>query len=76
MSRENRIWGAPRILSELRLLGYDVAESTVAKYMLHDNDSIYGQAFQLREVEPLDLGNVIALPQVGGLHHRYTRAAG
>jgi len=33
MSRENPIWGAPRILSELRLLGYDVAESTVAKYM-------------------------------------------
>ena len=34
MSRENVTWGAPRILSELRLLGYDVAESTVAKYMV------------------------------------------
>jgi transposase InsO family protein len=34
MSRENPIWGAPRILSELRLLGYDVAQSTVAKYMV------------------------------------------
>jgi putative transposase len=34
MSRENPIWGAPRILSELRLLAYDVAESTVAKYMV------------------------------------------
>ena len=34
MSRENPIWEAPRILSELRLLGYDVAESTVAKYMV------------------------------------------
>ena len=34
MSRENPTWGAPRILSELLLLGYDVAESTVAKYML------------------------------------------
>jgi putative transposase len=34
MSRENPIWGAPRILSELRLLGYDVVESTVAKYMV------------------------------------------
>ena len=33
MSRENSTWGAPRIQSELRLLGYDVAESTVAKYM-------------------------------------------
>jgi transposase InsO family protein len=28
-----------------------------------------------REVEPPELGKVIAMPQVGGLHHRYTRAA-
>ena len=34
MSRENPTWGAPRILSELLLLGYSVAESTVAKYMV------------------------------------------
>jgi putative transposase len=34
MSRENSTWGAPRILSELLLLGYDVAEATVAKYMV------------------------------------------
>ena len=33
MSRENPLWGAPRIRSELLLLGYDVAEATVAKYM-------------------------------------------
>jgi putative transposase len=33
MSRENPLWGAPRILSELLLLGYHVAERTVAKYM-------------------------------------------
>ncbi len=34
MSKENVTWGAPRIRSELLLLGYDVAESTVAKYLL------------------------------------------
>jgi len=34
MSRENPTWGAPRIQSELALLGYDVAENTVAKYMI------------------------------------------
>ena len=28
-----------------------------------------------RELEPLDRGRVISLPRVGGLHHRYTRAA-
>jgi transposase InsO family protein len=33
MARENPTWGAPRIQSELTLLGYSVAESTVAKYM-------------------------------------------
>ena len=33
MSRENPLWGAPRMRSELLLLGYDVAEATVAKYM-------------------------------------------
>ena len=33
-SRENPTWGVPHIKSELALLGYDVAESTVAKYML------------------------------------------
>jgi transposase InsO family protein len=34
MSREDSTWGAPRIQSELSLLGYVVAEGTVAKYMV------------------------------------------
>ena len=33
MSRENPLWGAPKILSEL-LLGYEVSQPTVAKYMV------------------------------------------
>ena len=33
MSRKNPLWGEPRIQAELHLLGHDVAESTVAKYM-------------------------------------------
>ncbi len=36
MARENPLWGAPRIASELRLLGYSVADSTVAKYLPRD----------------------------------------
>ena len=34
MCRENPSWGAPRIPSELELLGYEVSETTVAKYMV------------------------------------------
>ena len=34
MCQENPTWGAPRIQSELALLGHNVAESTVAKYMI------------------------------------------
>jgi putative transposase len=34
ISQENPLWGIPRIQSELRLLGYDVAASTVAKYRI------------------------------------------
>ena len=34
MSRENPTWGRRRIHSELHLLGYQVAELTVAKYMV------------------------------------------
>jgi putative transposase len=32
ISRENPLWGSPRIQTELRLLGFNVPEKTVAKY--------------------------------------------
>jgi transposase InsO family protein len=34
MSEENPLWGAPRIHGELPKLGFQVAESTVSKYMM------------------------------------------
>ena len=34
MCRQNPTWGAPRIVSELLLLGHEVAESTVDKYLV------------------------------------------
>ena len=34
MSRENPTWGAPRIHGELLMLGIDVSESTVGRYMI------------------------------------------
>jgi hypothetical protein len=32
LSRDNPLWGAPRIQDELRLLGYPLAQATVARY--------------------------------------------
>lgn len=34
ISLDNPLWGAPRIHGELIILGYEVSESTVAKYMI------------------------------------------
>src|SRR5262249_12585107 len=34
MSIENPLWGAPRIHGELLKLGFEIAQSTVAKYMV------------------------------------------
>ena len=34
LSKENPTWGAPHITDELALLGFDVGETTVAKYMV------------------------------------------
>jgi hypothetical protein len=34
MRTENQLWGAPRIHGELLKLGFSVAQSTVAKYMV------------------------------------------
>ncbi len=34
MSRENPLWGAPRIHGEILKLGIDIAQSTVARYMV------------------------------------------
>ena len=36
MSKENPMWGAPRIQSELILLGYTEGESTVSKYIIRE----------------------------------------
>jgi hypothetical protein len=38
MSLENRLWGAPHIHGELLKLGFEVAQSTVAKYMAKGRD--------------------------------------
>ena len=39
MSRENPLWGASRIHGELLMLGFEVAQSTVSKYMVRRGTS-------------------------------------
>lgn len=39
------------------------------------HQSLEGNSPRPREVEPLSRRRVVAVPQVGGLHHRYQRAA-
>jgi len=34
MSRENQLWGAPRIHGELIKLGYDICQTSISKYMV------------------------------------------
>jgi hypothetical protein len=34
MNTENPLWGAPRIHGELLKLGFEIAESTVSRYMI------------------------------------------
>jgi transposase InsO family protein len=44
----------------------------------HDSrphQSLEGNAPRPREIEPPSQGRIVAEPQVGGLHHRYRRAA-
>ncbi len=46
LSQENVLWGAPRVRAELALLGYEVAESTVAKYMVKHRSSEPSQSWR------------------------------
>ena len=86
MSRENPLWGAPRIHGELLKLGIEVSQATVSKYMiLKECISYYNQVrthLSLhkdspvpRPEKPPDLGRVTKIRRVGGLHHEYTRLA-
>ena len=46
LSQENVLWGAPRIRDELALLGHDLAESTVAKYMVKSQTTEPSQSWK------------------------------
>jgi hypothetical protein len=85
MSRSNPLCGAPRIPGELLKLGLCVAQRTVAKYTAYSKPnsrhrcrthlSLDKDAPEPRRIQPPEEGKIVALPEVGGLYHRYQRQA-
>jgi hypothetical protein len=67
MSVENRLWGAPHIHGELLKLGFEVAQSTVAKYMAKRQDpSSQGWGTFLRNHAPhIAAMDLFVVPTIG-----------
>jgi transposase InsO family protein len=67
MSVENRLWGAPHIHGELLKLGFEVAQSTVAKYMAKGRDpSSQGWGTFLRNHAPhIAAMDLFVVPTIG-----------
>jgi Homeodomain-like domain len=74
IAEANPLWGAPRIHGELLKLGIDVAERTVY-HGARTHLSLQKDAPDGRPIERAEVGRVVALPEIGGLHHRYVRQA-
>jgi len=67
ISRDNPLWGAPRIHGELLKLGIDIAQSTVAKYMLrrHGPRSPGWQAFLRYHTAHIAGIDLFVVPTIG-----------
>ena len=74
MCRANPLWGAPRIHGELLKLGIEISQATVGRYMPW-RLSLDKDCPEPRPIHLPTAGNIIAFPEVGGLHHRYERRA-
>src|SRR5439155_1074586 len=80
MALANPLWRAPRIHGELLKLGLNISQRTVGRLMPRrakppSHLALDKDAPEPRAVESPAHGQVVALPQVGGLHHRYVRRA-
>src|SRR5262249_49146300 len=67
ISRDNPLWGAPRIHGELLKLGIDIAQSTVAKYMSrrHGPRSPGWQAFLRNHTAHIAGIDLFVVPTIG-----------
>ena len=67
-------------LDHVLLLGEAHLRRVLREYFAYYHDSrphqsLDGNAPRPREIEPASQGRIVAEPRVGGLHHRYRRAA-
>jgi transposase InsO family protein len=67
MSTENLLWGAPRIHGELLKLGFSVAQSTVAKYMVkrHGPPSQGWRTFLRNHAPDIAAMDLFVVPTIG-----------
>jgi hypothetical protein len=81
MSSMNPTWGAPRFVGEhVIVFSENHLRRILAAYVAYYNGSRTHLSLEMdspiaRPVQTPDEGNVIVVPQVGGLHHRYERRA-
>jgi hypothetical protein len=67
--------GRPEKLVSLTEEGVAVVRDPYVFVSSERHARIMTNAPEPRDIEPPEKGNVVAIPLVGGLHHRYTRAA-
>ena len=67
MSMENLLWGAPRIHGELLKLGFEVAQSSVAKYMVKRRGppSQEWRTFLLNHAPDIAAMDLFVVPTIG-----------
>src|SRR6266702_1519087 len=67
MSVENPLWGAPRIHGELLKLGFEVAQSSVAKYMVkrHGSPSQGWRTFLRNHAPDIAAMDLFVVPTIG-----------
>jgi hypothetical protein len=67
MSIENPLWGAPRIHGELLKLGFEVAQSSVAKYMVKRRapPSLGWSTFLRNHAQDIAAMDLFVVPTIG-----------
>ena len=71
MSKENATWAAPRIRSELALLGQNISESTVARYVVRHPKppSQIRRTFLAKHLSVAAAGDSFVVPSMTPLSH-------